>query len=115
MNLAPAQKASEYAHMVVNCLSEAPKPCTSARLRPAASGPTSESAKILRTDPWRLNAVTTLMACTASESTSPERSSSLVDALFCCDPCLNSNTEPATRNGKTAVSTSARRHDARYA
>ena len=26
MNLAPAQKASEYAHMVVNCLSEAPKP-----------------------------------------------------------------------------------------
>jgi hypothetical protein len=29
---------------------------------------------------WRLNAVTTLMACTASESTSPERSSSLVDA-----------------------------------
>ena len=59
MNLAPAQKASEYAHMVVNCLSEAPKPCTSARLRPAASGPTSESAKILRTDPWKKKRETT--------------------------------------------------------
>mmetsp|Transcript_20477 Transcript_20477/g.49572 ORF Transcript_20477/g.49572 Transcript_20477/m.49572 type:complete len:320 (-) Transcript_20477:395-1354(-) len=93
----------------------APPPCAKARCLPASRGPTSDASKIFITEFWRLKAVTTLTAWTASDSTSPARSSSFVDALFCCETFLNSKIDPRIRKGKTAVRTSASRHEAEYA